>query len=110
MQGLLELLGIPYTHSGVLASALGHAQGARQGGDAGCRRSRGRGPDRARGPRRRARTCCRAPYVLKPVAEGSSVGVFIVREDHAHPPQELNDPGWAFGDDLLAEPTLPAAS
>ena len=50
------------------------------------------------------------PYVLKPVAEGSSVGVYIVREDHAHPPQELNDPGWAFGEDLLAERSLPAGS
>ena len=29
------------------------------------------------------------PYVIKPVTEGSSVGVFIVREDQRHPPQEL---------------------
>jgi D-alanine-D-alanine ligase len=43
------------------------------------------------------------PYVLKPVSEGSSVGVFIVRKDHDHPPQELNDPAWSFGEDLLAE-------
>jgi D-alanine-D-alanine ligase len=43
------------------------------------------------------------PYILKPVSEGSSVGVFIVREDHAHPPQELHDPGWKFGEVLLAE-------
>jgi D-alanine-D-alanine ligase len=47
------------------------------------------------------------PYVLKPVTEGSSVGVFIVREDHAHPPQELNDPGWAHGEELLAERFVP---
>jgi D-alanine-D-alanine ligase len=46
------------------------------------------------------------PYVLKPVSEGSSVGVFIVREDHEHPPQQLNDPGWDLGD-LLAEPFIP---
>jgi D-alanine-D-alanine ligase len=44
---------------------------------------------------------------LKPVSEGSSVGVFIVREDHEHPPQELNDPNWAFGDELLAERYIP---
>ena len=37
VQGLLELMRLPYTHSGVLASALGHAQGAHQG-----RLSRGR--------------------------------------------------------------------
>jgi D-alanine-D-alanine ligase len=47
------------------------------------------------------------PYVLKPVAEGSSVGVFIVREDHAHPPQELSDPAWPFGEELLAERYVP---
>jgi D-alanine-D-alanine ligase len=46
------------------------------------------------------------PYVLKPVAEGSSVGVFIVREDHTYPPQELNDPGWPYGEDVLAEPFI----
>jgi D-alanine-D-alanine ligase len=47
------------------------------------------------------------PYVLKPVAEGSSVGVYIVPEDHEHPPQELNDPNWAFGEELLAERYIP---
>ena len=43
------------------------------------------------------------PYVIKPVAEGSSVGVFIVTEAHAHPPQELTRPDWKFGDDVLVE-------
>jgi len=43
------------------------------------------------------------PYVIKPIAEGSSVGVFIVTEAHAHPPQELNRPDWAFGEDVLVE-------
>ena len=36
------------------------------------------------------------PYVIKPVNEGSSVGVFIVTEQHAHPPQELTRPDWAY--------------
>ena len=36
------------------------------------------------------------PYVIKPIAEGSSVGVFIVTEDHAHPPQELYRDDWAL--------------
>ena len=39
--------------------------------------------------------------------EGSSVGVFIVREDHAHPPQELTDPAWSHGEELLAERFIP---
>ena len=43
------------------------------------------------------------PYVIKPVAEGSSVGVFIVREDHAHPPQELTRDDWAYGEQVLVE-------
>ena len=43
------------------------------------------------------------PYVIKPIAEGSSVGVFIVTEAHAHPPQELTRPDWQFGELLLAE-------
>ena len=47
------------------------------------------------------------PYVIKPVAEGSSVGVFIVREDHKHPPQELMRADWAFGDQILVEPYIP---
>jgi D-alanine-D-alanine ligase len=45
--------------------------------------------------------------VIKPVAEGSSVGVFIVRKDHELPPQELTRPDWQFGDRLLVEPYIP---
>jgi len=47
------------------------------------------------------------PYVIKPLAEGSSVGVYIVREDHKHPPQELTRPDWAFGERVLVEPYIP---
>jgi D-alanine-D-alanine ligase len=47
------------------------------------------------------------PYVIKPVAEGSSVGVFIVREDLKYPPQELTRPDWSFGDRVLVEPYIP---
>src|SRR5262249_30720869 len=49
----------------------------------------------------------RPPYVIKPVAEGSSVGVFMVAEDHAHPPQELTRPDWAFGDRVIVEKFIP---
>jgi D-alanine-D-alanine ligase len=48
-----------------------------------------------------------APYVIKPLAEGSSVGVFMVREDHKHPPQELTRPDWKYGDQILVEPYIP---
>jgi len=46
------------------------------------------------------------PYVLKPVSEGSSVGVFIVTKDHDHPPQELTREDWEFGERVLAEPFI----
>jgi D-alanine-D-alanine ligase len=44
-----------------------------------------------------------APYVVKPVSEGSSVGVIIVREERSHPPQELLREDWPFGDQVLVE-------
>ena len=47
------------------------------------------------------------PYVLKPVSEGSSVGVFIVTREHEYPPQELSRPDWEFGEMILAEPFIP---
>ena len=47
------------------------------------------------------------PYVVKPVNEGSTVGVFIVTEEHDHPPQELTRADWAFGDKVLVEPFIP---
>ncbi len=106
VQGVLELLGLPYTHSGVLASALAmHKERAKQVmRAAGVPVADGRVVLRAEAAR--AHVLPR-PYVLKPVTEGSSVGVFIVREDHAHPPQELNDPDWSFGEELLAERFIP---
>jgi D-alanine-D-alanine ligase len=47
------------------------------------------------------------PYVIKPLAEGSSVGVFIVTEQHRHPPQELTRADWPYGDSVLIERYVP---
>jgi D-alanine-D-alanine ligase len=102
VQGLLEVMGIPYSHSGVLSSSLAmHKQRAKNVMQAA-------GVPVAEGKVVQRREAAKAhvmapPYVLKPVAEGSSFGVHIVREDHAHPPQELHAPDWAFGEELLAE-------
>jgi D-alanine-D-alanine ligase len=106
VQGLLELMGIPYTHSGVLASAIAmHKERAKEVmRAAGIPLADGRVVQRSEAAKVHALP---RPYVLKPVSEGSSVGVYIVREDHTHPPQELNDPGWAFGEALLAERYIP---
>jgi D-alanine-D-alanine ligase len=106
LQGLLEVLGIPYSHSGVLASALAMKKDVAKsvlksagvpvpGGIVAARKEAAK------------RHLLPPPYVVKPVAEGSSVGVFMVRDDHKHPPQELTRADWAFGDQVLVEPYIP---
>ncbi|MGE3065263.1 MAG: D-alanine--D-alanine ligase [Hyphomicrobiaceae bacterium] len=106
VQGVLEVLGIPYTHSGPLASAVAmHKERAKvMMSAAGIPVPDGRVVARSEAAKDHVLP---RPYVLKPVTEGSSVGVFIVREDHAHPPQELSDPNWRFGEALLAERYIP---
>jgi D-alanine-D-alanine ligase len=85
VQGMLEWLGIPYTHSGVLASALAMDK------------QRTKDVYRAHGlpvvpsllatrDEVRARHVMPVPYVVKPYNEGSSVGVWIVGEDNNGPP------------------------
>ena len=106
LQGILEILGIPYPHSGVLASALAMQKDLakvvmRAGGipvPEGVMASRFEAAKAHLLPR---------PYVIKPVAEGSSVGVFIVTEQHNHPPQELTRDDWGFGDQVLVERYIP---
>jgi D-alanine-D-alanine ligase len=106
LQGLLEILGIPYSHSGVLASALAMQKDTAKSvlKSAGVAVPGGMVVTRAEAAKRHLLP---PPYVIKPVAEGSSVGVFIVREDHKHPPQELTRADWAFGDRILVEPYIP---
>ncbi len=103
IQGLLELLQIPYTHSGVLASALAmDKQMAKtvvatagvtspEGVVVKAKNLGGRDPM----PR---------PYVVKPVREGSSVGVRIVRQGDNQPPIAVH--GWEPETDLLVEPFI----
>ena len=102
IQGLLEILRIPYTHSGVLASALAMqkdlAKVVMQA--AGVPVASGIVVDRREAALRHV---LEPPYVLKPVNEGSSFGVVIVKEGRAHPPQEVGREDWPYGERLLAE-------
>jgi len=102
IQGVLEILRIPYTHSGVLASALAAqkdlAKIVLQA--AGIPAPYGIVVDRHEAARRHA---LEPPYVLKPVSEGSSLGVVIVRDGRSHPPQEVGRDDWPYGDKILAE-------
>jgi D-alanine-D-alanine ligase len=102
IQGVLELLQIPYTHSGVLASAAAMNKEVAKSimAAAGVPVPRGRVVHRLDAAKEHALP---RPYVLKPVAEGSSFGVFIIREEQEHPPQELTRVDWAHGDLMLAE-------
>src|SRR5580693_6634941 len=88
IQGLLEILGIPYTHSGVLASALAMQKDTAKALFRAC--GVPVAEDRVVSRLEAAKAhVMPPPYVVKPIAEGSSVGVFIVTEEQSHPPQEL---------------------
>ena len=90
VQGMLEWLRIPYTHSGVLASALAMDK------------QRSKAVFRAAGlpvvasglwPREavEADHVMQPPYVVKPKNEGSSVGVYIVGPSPNGPPRLASD-------------------
>ncbi len=106
IQGVLEFLRIPYTHSGVLASALAmdKHQAKIMLKAAGIPvtdhviASRGEvGKAHVMAP----------PYVVKPVADGSSFGVIIVKADQSHPPQEILGEDWTGGEELMVERYIP---
>ena len=102
IQGVLEILRIPYTHSGVLASALAAQKDLAKLvlAAAGVPVPHGVTIDRHEAAHRHA---LEPPYVLKPINEGSSLGVIIVKQDRAHPPQEVGRDDWPYGDMILAE-------
>ena len=98
IQGLLEILAIPYTHSGVLASALAMNKpvAKRLFADAGIRCAAGQVMHRDCFAQGKA---MEPPYVIKPASEGSSVGVRIVLPgDNSNP---MHD--WTFGEEVLVE-------
>ena len=104
VQGLLNLMHVPYTHSGLLASALAMdktvAKGCFEAAGLTCPEGLvvdcGQLMQRDPVPR---------PYVVKPNNEGSSVGVRIVHEGDNEPP--LPADGWSFGDTVLVERYIP---
>lgn len=106
VQGLLELLQLPYTHSGVLASAL--AMDKHQAKivmkAAGIPVTDHIIADRADVARSHVMA---PPYVVKPIADGSSFGVFIVKADQSHPPQELLREDWTMGEEVMVERYIP---
>ncbi|MCU0895187.1 MAG: D-alanine--D-alanine ligase [Rhodospirillales bacterium] len=104
VQGLLDILGIPYTHSGVLASALAMDKptAKRLFAEAGVPVAEHVIADREAVVRGAVMA---PPFVLKPFNEGSSVGVKIVRstEELARWAQEP----WPFGSRAMVERFIP---
>lgn len=106
IQGLLEILNIPYTHSGVMASALAmnkvkaKAVMAAHGVPVTEHLIINRRDVGNEHP-------MRPPYVIKPINEGSSFGVLIVKEDQLHPPQELTRDDWPYPDTMMCETYIP---
>jgi D-alanine-D-alanine ligase len=104
VQGFLDILDIPYTHSGLLASALAmnKPMAKRLFADAGIRV-----------PAHKIATIGQVmqgdvidrPYVIKPLNEGSSVGVHIVRVGDNAP--IFRDTGWPYGDKVMVEEFIP---
>ena len=102
VQGVLETLGIPYTHSGVLASALAMDKDKSKavlraagvvvpGGGLFDRKAVAAGHP------------IEPPYVVKPNAEGSSVGVFVIMPGDA-PCAPVGADDWAYGEQVMVEP------
>ncbi|MEM8988477.1 MAG: D-alanine--D-alanine ligase [Pseudomonadota bacterium] len=106
IQGLLETLRIPYTHSGVLASALAMDKNLAKDvlAAAGVPVPEGRIvtlEDAA------AAHVLEPPYVVKPNDGGSSVGVHIIRKGENRPPAALAAPGAGLADAVLVEKFIP---
>ncbi len=106
VQGILEWMRLPYTHSGVLASALA------------MHKERTKDIYRAAGlPVVKSIVCDRKeagarhmmepPYVVKPVNEGSSVGIFIVKKGANRPPAALAAEEWTISSEMMVEEFVP---
>ena len=104
IQGVLDWLGIPYTHSPGRASALAMDKAASR------LVFQAAGLPVALGMVVSPQALAEAdpmplPYVVKPVAEGSSVGVHILRDGDNR--REALARGWGFGDEVLVEEYVP---
>jgi len=100
IQGLLEIMGLPYTHSGPMASALAMNKDAAKhlfsGVGIRCPQGQIVHRDQAGQP-----SPVERPFVVKPNSEGSSLGVRIVGKNDND--DRLIDDDFRYGDDVLVE-------
>ncbi|MQX36742.1 D-alanine--D-alanine ligase [Roseospira navarrensis] len=106
IQGILDILGLPYTHSGALASAMAMDKPTAKAAFAAAGIPVAAdvivGPDAFADPQ--AEPMAR-PYVIKPLNEGSSVDVYVVLEDSNLPEHLRTD--WPFGRRAMVEQFIP---
>jgi D-alanine-D-alanine ligase len=107
VQGLLELLGIPYTHSGVLATALA---GNRHQAKIVLRAAGVPVTDHLLVAREEAAQAHQMapPYVVKPLAGGGPAPVAVMAPDD--PPAVLYAPEWAAVEAVMIERYVPGRS
>lgn len=103
IQGLLEMMGLPYSHSGVLGSALAMNKVVARNI---CQTNGIRVPE---GKVAKFSDACAGlimepPFVIKPIGEGSSVGVYIILDKKSPLP---NPKEWVFDDNVLVERYIP---
>ena len=104
VQGVMNILGLPYTHSGLLASAMAMDKvlAKRLFAAAGITCPKGVVVDLESALAGRAMD---PPFVVKPISEGSSVGVHIVMDGDNY--LGLHREAWQFGDEVLVERFIP---
>ena len=103
VQGFLNILGVPYTHSGVLASALAmdKPMSKRVFKEVGITVADHQILTREQ----LSQTVFGSkPHVIKPLNEGSSVGVNLIFEGDSYTPTEKE---WPFGSHVMAEQYIP---
>jgi D-alanine-D-alanine ligase len=103
IQGLLNILDVPYTHSGVLASALAMDKPAAKNvfRAVGIKVAEHKIVDRATLMKGNV---MRPPFVIKPANEGSSVGIHIVHEGDNFVPGAIE---WPYGGTVMVERFIP---
>ena len=106
VQGVLDYLGFAYTHSGVAASALAMDKQRAKAvlREAGIACPEGQLISRFDAAREHVMA---PPYVAKPNAQGSSVGVLIVTEGANRPPAILGSDDWPYDEEVLIERFIP---
>ncbi|MBY7649809.1 MAG: D-alanine--D-alanine ligase [Candidatus Liberibacter europaeus] len=102
IQGILECLEIPYTHSGILASALSmdKFRSKKIVGALGVPVCPSILVDRLSMDENHVMT---PPYIIKPVNGGSSLGIVLVKEGESVPLDFLQSSDWCYGNQLLVE-------